>query len=160
MGMLDPAQKRDSQTTNQSLLLAYIAANDVACPVCGYNLRARTSDMYPECGQRFGLRVGSESVRFGQFLLFLAPLIMQAGLALFFLILMLTEPWFPRWPAQWGIYAICIAGVADGMLILLLYHARQRVFFRRSRHVQGAMTWLTWITQSLIAVVSVGFGTK
>src|SRR5215813_4584570 len=98
MSVLDPAQKDDSQTTNRSLLLAYIAANDVACPVCGYNLRALTSDTCPECGQQFGLRVGSASVRFGLFLLLLAPLIMQAGMASLFLIIMLTEPWRPRWP--------------------------------------------------------------
>lgn len=38
-------------------LRAFLADRDVACPLCGYNLRGLTSDGCPECGQRLTLSV-------------------------------------------------------------------------------------------------------
>jgi len=158
--MLDPANDEDLQATNRSLLLSYIAANDVACPVCGYNLRRLTVDVCPECGQRFQLRVGSDSVRFGYFLVFLAPLIMLAGLSGFFVILGLTLRDWPRWPRDWGFYAIMVAGVVSGVAIAPLYRARQRAYFRKSRNFQVIVTGVCWVVVILIVVLCMKFGSR
>jgi hypothetical protein len=39
------------------LLRAYLTDRDVACPQCGYNLRALTTDTCPECGEKLALGV-------------------------------------------------------------------------------------------------------
>ena len=45
------------EDADAAMLRAYLAARDVACPQCGYNLRALTGDVCPECGEKLTLGV-------------------------------------------------------------------------------------------------------
>lgn len=159
MSALEPQCGGDTETTNHELLFSYIAHNDVACPVCGYNLRALTTDICPECGQQFRLQIGGPSVRFGLFLAFLAPMIMVVGLAMLFIVLVAIIPPRPRWPQDWGIYAICLGGVINGLLIPLFYRGRQR-FPRRVRPRQIGLISFSWVMQTLIVFMSFKFGMR
>ncbi len=53
----------DAKCENLRLLRAYIAANGVACPVCGYNLRGLTADCVLSAGSSFSC--GSVVTLFG-----------------------------------------------------------------------------------------------
>lgn len=41
----------------REFLRQFLAERDAHCPQCGYNLRALTSDVCPECGDRIVIRV-------------------------------------------------------------------------------------------------------
>lgn len=77
----------------QSELEAFLAARDVACPVCAYNLRALKSEHCPECGRHLVLTVGTTEPKLGAFILGLVGIaaglgfcgILLAYVAVFFL---------------------------------------------------------------------------
>jgi len=64
----------------EELLVEYLREHDAACPVCGFNLRALTRPVCPECRHALVLAVDATGVRLGPLLLALAPGIF-AGLA-------------------------------------------------------------------------------
>ena len=60
-------------TDEQRLLLEFVGDRDVPCPRCGYNLRALTKPVCPECREELRLTVGRARMRFGLFLAALIP---------------------------------------------------------------------------------------
>ncbi len=65
--------------TEAELLRALLAARDMPCPVCAYNLRRITSANCPECGAQLDLRVASTDLKLGPWLVALFGLAMPAG---------------------------------------------------------------------------------
>ncbi len=65
--------------TEAELLRALVAARDMPCPVCAYNLRRITSAKCPECGAQLDLRVGSTDLKLGPWLVALFGLALPAG---------------------------------------------------------------------------------
>jgi hypothetical protein len=55
------------------MLLEFLREHDAACPVCGYNLRALTRPVCPECGQELVLTVGAARLRLGWLMAAVAP---------------------------------------------------------------------------------------
>ena len=58
----------DEEHSEAQLLELLLAARDIPCPVCGYNLRAIASTNCPECGAKLDLRVGSTDLKLGPWL--------------------------------------------------------------------------------------------
>ncbi len=56
-----------------------LAARDIPCPVCAYNLRRITSANCPECGAQLDLRVASTDLKLGPWLVALFGLALPAG---------------------------------------------------------------------------------
>ena len=67
------------QATEAELLRALLAARDVPCPVCAYNLRRITSANCPECGATLQLRLGIADLRFGPWLVALIAMALPLG---------------------------------------------------------------------------------
>ncbi len=65
--------------TEAELLRALLAARDMPCPVCAYNLRRITSANCPECGAQLDLRVASTDLKLGPWLVSLFGLALPAG---------------------------------------------------------------------------------
>src|SRR5262245_57318983 len=57
----------------QELLLDFLRDNDAACPVCGYNLKALTRPVCPECRHELTLTVGATQLRLRWLFIALAP---------------------------------------------------------------------------------------
>jgi len=73
--MTEPPQN----ATEAELLRALLAARDMPCPVCAYNLRRITSANCPECGAQLDLRVASTDLKLGPWLVALFGLALPAG---------------------------------------------------------------------------------
>ena len=67
------------KATEAELLRALLAARDMPCPVCAYNLRRITSANCPECGAQLDLRVASTDLKLGPWLVALFGLALPAG---------------------------------------------------------------------------------
>lgn len=64
---------------DSDILKEYLAARDVACPGCGYNLRGLTTGRCPECAEHLELRVASHDPRPGAFIAGIVALASGAG---------------------------------------------------------------------------------
>ena len=122
-----PAPAAAASTTPRSadleLLTTYLAAHDVPCPRCAYNLRGVELDVCPECGESLSLKLSREStigLRDGDY-------------RLFFLIGF-------GWP--------CLAGIMNTTRTLRQAHAVASYYNLRSsifRSWWDTMDWGTWL---------------
>jgi hypothetical protein len=85
-----------TQTTdNPQPLLEYLRERDVACPLCGYNLRALSSARCPECGRELQLTVGLAEPFMRAWVVLASAAFAGAGIGLLFVLLTIKEGW-PR----------------------------------------------------------------
>ena len=85
-----------TQTTDNSQpLLEYLRERDVACPLCGYNLRALSSARCPECGRELQLTVGTTEPFMRAWVVLASAALAGAGIGLLFVLLTIKEGW-PR----------------------------------------------------------------
>lgn len=103
-----PAGEESSMGDHASLekrdvmLLDFLREHDAPCPLCGYNLRALTRPMCPECKQQLTLTVGMQQPRLGWLLVAIVPGVFSgfAAILLAIPIIMSTlesgvlPPWF------------------------------------------------------------------
>ena len=59
--------------TRDIMLLDFLREHDAACPVCGYNLRALTQPVCPECRHELVLAVGVRRLGLGWLFVAIAP---------------------------------------------------------------------------------------
>jgi hypothetical protein len=74
-----------TSTAQHIMLLEFLREHDAACPVCGYNLRALSRPICPECRHELVLTVGAAGVRIGWLLAAVAPGFFS-GIAAFFVL--------------------------------------------------------------------------
>jgi hypothetical protein len=60
-------------------LISFVAARDVSCPVCAYNLRGLEAPVCPECAAPLHLQVGSDNLRLGPWFLAVVSLALALG---------------------------------------------------------------------------------
>ncbi|MHC5005588.1 MAG: hypothetical protein ACYTJ0_21010 [Planctomycetota bacterium] len=131
------------------LLLRFLRDRDVACPICGYNLRRLTQPKCPECQWRLELTVGARRPRMIWFLITLAPSIFSgiaAGLLL--LPILLAAPSPPLWP----VITIDLFGWLSGLAGLALVGARFK-FMAMPLGLQQLFASSTWLLHVAMAVL-------
>ncbi len=126
--------------TETELLHALLAARDMPCPVCGYNLRRITSANCPECGAQLDLRVASTDLKLGPCLVALFGLALPAGFvgvyAIIGLIWVVVSLAVGGFSSEMGLIVVPVA-ITGGYAFLLgrLIRHRRR-FWRKSRRAQ------------------------
>jgi hypothetical protein len=143
---------RDSPESFES----FVAERDVACPICGYNLRGMRGPVCPECGagvdfgvfRKFGPR--AKTYRWAQAGAFLCGMAGLTGL-------IRTSVLAHRHAGPWEIGAVVAVsavscGVGAGWLI-----ARTRAVWWPG-HVQGRVASAIWLWLALMLIVSMGAG--
>ena len=77
---------RAPTTRGQEMLLDFLREHDASCPLCGYNLKALTRPICPECGQELVLTVGAARLRLGWLMAAVAPGFFSGIAAVFLLV--------------------------------------------------------------------------
>ncbi len=143
----------DEEHSEAQLLELLLAARDIPCPVCGYNLRAIASTNCPECGAQLDLRVGSTDLKLGPWLASLLvvglPLGFLAGAAVLGLVVGIVEDNLEDLMFAGGLL-IPVTFMA-GMLAMLI--RRRRSIWRWSPLRQVLLALLMLITSVVITVV-------
>jgi hypothetical protein len=80
------APQAPATTRAEHLLLEFLREHEAPCPVCGYNLKALTRPVCPECGQELVLAVGAARLRFGWLFAAVAPGFFSGIAAIFLLV--------------------------------------------------------------------------
>jgi hypothetical protein len=128
-----------------SVLRHFLAASDVPCPSCGYNLRGLTRDICPECGARFEIGLVNVPPRFGYLLALLAGCLVMVALPVFALVeLVVFGPEFIRQATNWSDHVTWLAGAAEGAAVIVLYR-RRAWFLRRRPRSQFAAAVAAWV---------------
>ena len=115
-----------SSTRAQELLLEFLREHDAACPVCGYNLRALTRSICPECGQELVLAVGAARLRLGWLFAALAPGFFSGIAAVFVLIPIVARLIFGDGRMSWVLNGLDLFGWCSGVFAILLAVKRHR----------------------------------
>ena len=130
--MTDPA---DSES---SLLLAFVRDRDVACPLCGYNLRALSAPRCPECRKNLVLTVGLRETHVLWLMITVAPCFFSGIAAVLLFAPLIIFPGAPRF-----ILLADAFGFASGAIGILLI-VRRRAFMRQSGGRQRLWAGIAW----------------
>lgn len=84
-------------------LAQFLAARDVPCPGCGYNLRGLTAARCPECAQELALRVNLQEPRLAGFIAGLVALAAGTGFSGMLLVYALLRLATSGGPRQWWV---------------------------------------------------------
>lgn len=111
----------------RELLTEFLAGRNVACPVCGYNLRGLASPICPECGAHLDLRVGSVDRRLGAWLTTLLSLALPFGFfGIGLIVIVVLSTYWGEWPSAEFMLAITCSTVAYGVLVWGILASRRR----------------------------------
>ena len=127
------------------MLLAFLREHDAPCPLCGYNLKALTRPVCPECGQELVLAVGAARVRLGWLMAAVAPGFFSGIAAIFMLVPIVVPPLLGnvrRIPLT--LIGIDLFGWASGIGAVLLAANRHR-FLALSRATQRWCALSIWL---------------
>jgi uncharacterized paraquat-inducible protein A len=108
-------------------LLAFLRDRDVACPLCGYNMRNLTRPQCPECRQTLELTVGAQRVRLGPLVALLAPSIFSGIAAVLLALPIVIVPLVEGSRPPWTIVALDGFGWLSGVAGLILWKCRGRI---------------------------------
>ena len=154
------SQRVSVSTTDQpddvARLLEFVKNRDASCPLCGYNLRDLTQPTCPECQQPLALTVGVPQLRFGWFVITIAPGIFSGIAALLMLIPMIGAPLTGGGPPPLGVYKIngfgWLSGIATAVLIFKRY-----AFLRLPPTAQRLFGIGAWTVHLGVFVVFLGY---
>lgn len=130
------------QDRGEELLAEFLAERDVACPLCGYNLRSLTGDRRPECGHEVRLSVALKESALGPHVAALAAWCFGSGAGL----LLSTVGLFNASPQWWwsaGGVTLLIATLVN-VTGLCLFMARRRDIRRWRHEAQRLFAILSW----------------
>ncbi len=137
----------DEEHSEAQLLKLLLAARDIPCPVCGYNLRAIASTNCPECGATLDLRVGSTDLKLGPWLAALLgtaiPLGFATILAVLFCYFGITKGYYDS--GEWiATGSLSLLGLIEGLALGVLVRNRKRFWTSRVQ------------TQCIVAAACIG----
>jgi hypothetical protein len=128
----------DPTTSDQAMLLTWLATHDAPCPACKYNLRNLTVPRCPECGRPLSLSVAVVEPYLRSWLAAVVLLFINAGPSVFVWI-GLTRTLLERqsldWPDQWWLRFLIIFYIAAAPLAVASLFLR-RPFVRLGRSTQ------------------------
>ncbi len=134
------------QATEAELLQALLAARDIPCPVCAYNLRRITSANCPECGAQLDLRVASTDLKLGPWLVALFGLALPAGLvgtyAIIGLVYLVVTIAMGGFDPSLGFMIIPVAVTGAYAFLLWRLIRNRRKFWSKPRRAQRRSAWL------------------
>ncbi|MCZ6850805.1 MAG: hypothetical protein O7F17_04115 [Planctomycetota bacterium] len=131
----------DEEHSEAQLLELLLAARDIPCPVCGYNLRAIASTNCPECGAKLDLRVGSTDLKLGPWLAALLAGALPLGIVSFVLVIGLAvDPIF---------FAVFFVGALAYIMLLALVVRNRRAFWKQPRKRQ----WWLAVCSAIVSLV-------
>ena len=146
-----PDQMQDSPavglTRQQHLLLDFLndsspAAAEPSCPVCGYNLRALTRPVCPECRHDLVLTVGVAKLRLAWLLVAMVPCFFS-GIAACFIAIPTTGVFFEDGEIVWPLVGAVLFGWSSGLFAIFLA-VKHRRFIAQSRTRQKWIAVIIW----------------
>ena len=152
----DAAASSQAATTRaQEMLLEFLRDHEAPCPLCGYNLKAVTRPICPECGQELVLAVGAARVRLGWLMAAVAPGFFSGIAAVFALVPIVVPPLFggvKRIPLT--LIGVDLFGWCSGIFAIVLAAKRHR-FLAQSRATQR--WWAVGIWLAHVAALGLVF---
>ena len=131
-----PSSSSTTTTTRaQALLLDFLRDHDAACPLCGYNLKALTRPVCPECGQDLVLTVGAARVRLGWLMAAVAPGFFSGIAAIFLLVPIVGRLALGDGRMSPALNVLDLFGWCSGIFAIVLAANRHR-FLAQSRAAQ------------------------
>ncbi len=134
----------------EPLLLQFLSDRDVACPLCGYNLRGLTSPRCPECGRELQLAVGLTEPYLRAWVALVVVAAASAGIGLLFLGVFIRYGWPGGWP--WRISDFIFLYFVLTIPCCVLPIIWRRRFLRLRRKSQR------WFAVTAVVVCAVAFG--
>lgn len=132
-----PATERASSDATE-MLLEFLRKHESPCPVCGYNLKALTRPVCPECGQELVLAVGVARLGMGWLFAAVAPGFFSGIAAIFLLVPIVLRLAVGDGRVSWMLNSVDLFGWCSGAFAILLAIRRLR-FIALPRSVQ--MGW-------------------
>lgn len=139
--MPDPT---DQHPDDIARLLDFVRDRDAACPICGYNLRALTQPVCPECRQPLSLTVGAPHLRFGWFVITIIPGIFSGMAATLLLIPFIGMTVTGNGPPPWPMLVLDAFGWTSGIVTAALILKRY-AFLRRPPERQRTWALAAWL---------------
>jgi len=133
----------EAATNRTHMLLDFLKEYDAACPVCGYNLRALTRPICPECGNELVLTVGATRLRLGWLLAAVAPGFFSGIAACFVLVMIIARLAFGDGRMSVGLNALDLFGWSSGVFAIVLAMKRVR-FLAQTRARQRWFALTIW----------------
>ena len=143
-----------SPTVDERALIDFLRDRDIACPLCGYNLRHLRSPRCPECGRELELRVGLSEPRQAAWLTAQIAVSAAAGVGVLVVIMWIVQGWPTgnQWQALQDvgfIYDIAAIAVAAA----LLYWRRRYLRLGRATQWIGAAVAMATTLAGIVAIV-------
>jgi hypothetical protein len=140
---------------DRAMLREYLAARDVPCPLCNYNLHALEGSACPECGHVLVLKLDLADPVRGAYLAGLIGLSLSAGFnAIASAIILLIEG--PQGAKHDGIaYFVSMAFVSFGLLAFWMY--RSKAIRRQTKSHRILYALLCWLLPTLSIAIPTGF---
>ena len=135
-----------------TLLLAFLADNDVNCPMCTYNLRGLENDQCPECGETLSLTVRPESYNYGPYIASVLGLAIGVGffgILTIWLIIMLIQGVETLDSDMVVIFANC---TLETVLLIFLIRFNRR-FRCAAPNTQAAIATGSWLLTAICATI-------
>ena len=127
--MTDPA----GPAARDQVLKEFLAIHDVACPRCGYNLRASESARCPECSAALDLRVGSPDLRLVPWITAIVGTSIPAGFTAVFSVLTILTAFIDGFSTAGERNTVVFCWIVTAVLgTLIVAFARRRSAFLRN----------------------------
>ena len=128
--MLNSEQVPETTTTTtdraRDMLLDFLREHDADCPVCGYNLKALTRPVCPECGHELVLTVGAPRLRLGWLFVAVAPGFFSGIAACFLLVPIVGRLGFGDGKMSPTLNTVDLFGWCSGLFAIFLTRHRLR----------------------------------
>lgn len=125
------------------LLLEYLREHDAACPVCGYNVRALSRPVCPECQHELVLTVGAAQPRMAWLFIALAPGFFS-GIAACFTTIPTVAVTIEDDRIPWPLVGLTLFGFSSGLFAILLAFAKRRRFMAMPQRTQTTIALTIW----------------
>lgn len=140
-----------SRPISDSEVIAFLQGRSLPCPRCNYDLRDIQTPICPECAEPLILKVGSPRVRFGYFILAMAPGCFSGVAACFVAVPVLIHLWMGTWGKPrgmpWPVIFADLFGFLSAAAVVAMYRRRHIIMHwpdKRQLAFAGAM-WLIHI---------------
>jgi hypothetical protein len=143
--------------SDEAALVEYLQARDVACPLCGYNLRGLTAARCPECGRSLRLSVGLSEPRIGAWVTCLVAVTAASGMGVLGILSVLRNGIDVLFVDETALRTAAIWYFLSAALVLVpALIALRRRYRRLSQAVQWSLAGIAIVLTALAFVVLVG----